>query len=97
MSASSGEGVDAWLDFLAEAMPAGGKIAEVDYDIYAAGEAALGWMNASARLAARGETDWQAVAGEFLEAIRGRLRARSAQIAHLKIFLTSSAGAWPAT
>ena len=54
-------------------------------------------MNASARLAARGETDWQAVAGKLLEAIRGRLRARSAQIAHLKIFLTSSAGAWPAT
>ena len=92
MSAASGEGVDAWLDFLSGGKPAGGKIAEVDYDIYAAGEAALGWMNASARLAARGETDWQAVAGEFLEAIRGRLRARSAQIAHLKIFLTSSAG-----
>jgi hypothetical protein len=50
ISASSGEGVDAWLDLLSEGRPVGRKIAEVDYDTYAAGEAALGWMNASAKL-----------------------------------------------
>jgi Ni2+-binding GTPase involved in maturation of urease and hydrogenase len=92
MSAQSGEGVDAWLDFLSGPNPAGGKIAAVDYDRYAAGEAALGWMNASARLAAREDTDWRALAGALLEAIGGRLRAQSAQIAHLKIYLTGGAG-----
>ena len=76
MSAASGEGVDAWLDYLGTGGPAGGKIAEVDYDTYAAGEAALGWLNASARLQTRDEVDWKAFAGALLEAIRDEL-ARS--------------------
>ena len=59
----------------AKARRRAGKIAAVDYDIYAAGEAALGWMNASASLRARGDIDWSAYAGRLLEAIRGELRA----------------------
>jgi G3E family GTPase len=92
MSAASGEGVDAWLDFLGEGRPVGGKIAEVDYDTYAAGEAALGWLNASVRLRARGPLDWKALAGSLLETIRDELRGQSAQIAHLKVYLTASGG-----
>jgi hypothetical protein len=38
------------------------RIAEVDYDVYAAGEAALGWMNLAATLRAAVETDWDALA-----------------------------------
>ena len=84
MSAQTGEGVNAWLDFVAQPRPAGRKVVEVDYDVYAAGEAALGWMNASAKLHARGDLDWQAFAGELLESIRSALRSGSAEIAHLK-------------
>ena len=77
MSALTGEGVDAWLDFISRARRQAAKIAEVDYDTYAAGEAALGWMNASAKLQARGDIDWKAFAGDLLEAIRGRACAAS--------------------
>ena len=59
MSAMTGDGVDAWLDFISQGQSAGRKIAEVDYDTYAAGEAALGWMNASAKLRSRGDVDWK--------------------------------------
>ena len=59
-------GVDAWLDFVAQPLPAGRKVVAVDYDVYAAGEAALGWMNASAKLRARNDLDWQAFAGDLL-------------------------------
>ncbi len=89
MSALTGDGVDAWLDFISQGRAVGGKIAEVDYDTYAAGEAALGWMNAAAKLQAKRDIDWKSFAGELLEAIRGELRARSAEIAHLKIYLTA--------
>ena len=91
MSALSGEGVDAWLDFVGRGQYAGRKIAEVDYDTYAAGEAALGWMNAAAELQA---------AGNRLVGLRRRV-ARSdprwaapdgAHIAHLKLYLTSARG-----
>ncbi len=52
MSALSGAGVDAWLRWVVEQLPAdphpaGRHVVEVDYDTYAAGEAALGWLNAA--------------------------------------------------
>jgi G3E family GTPase len=92
ISALTGDGVDAWLDFVSRGKAAGGKIAEVDYDTYAAGEAALGWMNASAKLLSRGDIDWKTFAIDLLEAIRGELRAQSAEIAHLKLYLTARGG-----
>jgi G3E family GTPase len=92
MSALRGEGVDAWLDFVLGDLPAGRKITPVDYDTYAAGEAALGWMNVAAKLSARSEVDWRAFAAGLLESIRGELRAKTAEIAHLKLFLTSGRG-----
>jgi len=92
MSALTGDGVDAWLDFISQPRAAGTKIAEVDYDTYAAGEAALGWMNAAGQLRAGEDIDWKAVAGALLEAIRGGLRARSAEIAHVKVYLTAPGG-----
>jgi hypothetical protein len=82
--------VEAWLDFLWQDRPAGRKITPVDYDTYAAGEAALGWMNASATLRAHADTDWQAFARDLLEAIRGELGAAGAEIAHLKLYLTAN-------
>lgn len=91
-SALSGDGIDAWLDLIGRPQPAGKRIAEVDYDTYAAGEAALGWMNASAQLRAHGDMDWKIFAAELLEAIRGELRTQAAEIAHLKIYLTARGG-----
>jgi len=92
ISALTGDGVDAWLDLVSRGQAAGRKIAEVDYDTYAAGEAALGWMNASARLRTQGDTDWRNFAADLLEAIRKALCAQSAEIAHLKLYLTARGG-----
>jgi hypothetical protein len=92
MSAMTGDGVAVWLDFIGRGQVAGGKITEVDYDTYAAGEAALGWMNASGKLRSGGDIDWKAFAANLLEAIRGELRARTAEIAHLKLYLTADGG-----
>ena len=51
ISARTGEGVDELLDWLqAHPAQAGQRITEVDYDIYAAGEAELGWLNAVCRV-----------------------------------------------
>jgi hypothetical protein len=46
-SALNGEGLEAWLKALGEYAGASGRLAEVDYDTYADGEARLGWLNAS--------------------------------------------------
>jgi Ni2+-binding GTPase involved in maturation of urease and hydrogenase len=87
MSALSGEGVDAWLRGVAEHRPAGRNVVEVDYDTYAAGEAALGWLNASVALHALGPLDWRGFAEDLLEEIRRELAARGAEIAHIKLII----------
>ena len=66
---------------------AGQHAVEVDYDTYAAGEAALGWLNAAVALRTRGRVDWQAFAEDLLEAIRRALVARGAEIAHVKLII----------
>ncbi len=92
MAALTGEGVAAWLEAVLAGAPGGASIAEVDYDTYAAGEAALGWLNASVRLDSTGQVDWAAFCRELLEALRRELAARSAEIAHLKLALAAPGG-----
>jgi G3E family GTPase len=87
ISALDGSGVDAWLDYVLGTNPAGRTITEVDYDQYAEGEAALGWLNASIRLDGRPNTDWRAFCSVFLDAMRQHCRESSAEIAHLKLHL----------
>lgn len=89
LSALTGDGVDEWLDLLQSKGAGGGKIAEVDYDTYAAGEAALGWMNASAEISADTAVDWSSLAGQLLEMVRARVQEAGGQIGHLKLYLTA--------
>ena len=89
LSALTGAGVEAWLDLVLGDRPAGTRIAPVDYDVYAEGEAALGWLNASVVLRAEAGADWRAFALDLLARMRNELRARSAEIAHVKLLLTA--------
>jgi G3E family GTPase len=90
VSALTGEGVDAWLDLLDANRSAGQKIVDVDYDVYAAGEAALGWMNASAQLrTTAAAADWSGFARRLLETIRDRVVSSGGQIGHLKLYLSA--------
>jgi G3E family GTPase len=92
MSALTGEGVGAWLEFVEAEKPSGQVIAEVDYDEYAAGEAALGWLNALLQLRAEQGTDWAAFCLELLKAMQAEFCRTSAEVAHVKLHLTTRGG-----
>jgi len=92
LSAATGSGVDAWLDYISSGAPAGQRVVEIDYDTYAAGEAALGWLNALIRLRSTGEADWSAVCRALLERIQSRCRDLDAPIGHVKLLLRANAG-----
>ncbi len=83
-SARTGEGFDALLEMLDQRGAFGQRILELDYDIYAAGEAELGWLNSSLRVAS--ETPF--ALDELLLGIVSRLQKRlddaGAETAHLK-------------
>jgi hypothetical protein len=89
VSAREGTGVDAWLEHVTGDREAGRTVTEVDYDLYAEGEAALGWLNAAYRL--QGDpgkgTDWGAFARNLMSGLRREFRDRAAEVAHLKIHL----------
>jgi G3E family GTPase len=89
ISALTGVGVREWLELLGRAGTVGGKIADVDYDTYAAGEAALGWLNASATVTATNALDWSSFARQLLNHIQVCVQHAGGNIGHLKLHLAS--------
>jgi G3E family GTPase len=89
LSGSQGIGVDDWLDYVLKSDDAGATIADVDYDEYAAGEAALGWLNAVFHLRSGGGVDCHAFCRDFMLRMRSAFRELSAEIAHLKMRITA--------
>ena len=88
-SALNGEGVEQWLELMLSQSSAGGHSAEVDYDTYAEGEAALGWLNATIRLEGPEGTSWRDFTGKLLTRLQAELKTRRAEVAHLKVFLSA--------
>lgn len=85
VSAADGRGVDAWLHAALAGAPGGGRRIDVDYDVYADGEAALGWLNAQVVL--RGGAGWDALLVRLMQAIAAGCVADAP--AHLKCLLES--------
>ena len=86
VSAKTGEGLDAWLDEVTTRSGAGLRLAEVDYDIYADGEAVLGWLNATIML--HGEpAEWNFFAESLLNGLSRRFDGMGASVGHVKLML----------
>jgi hypothetical protein len=77
------------LQLIQQDLPSGTHIAAVDYDTYAAGEAVLGWLNASALLKAAQATDWRTFAHQLLKDLRTAFELHQAEIAHTKLSITA--------
>jgi len=86
VSAVTGEGIEEWLEEVMSRTDAGQRLAVVDYDIYAEGEAVLGWLNSNIEL--NGEpTDWDAFAQKLLQELSQEFDNRNASVGHVKIIL----------
>lgn len=86
ISARQGEGVEAWLDQIVNEEETVETAPEVDYEIYAEGEALLGWLNASATVEADEEFDGNDLLSRLGVRIQSALSCY--EIAHLKMTLT---------
>ncbi len=85
ISAREDIGIDAWLNRITSVESQAESAPEVDYQIYAEGEALLGWLNASVGISAADEVD----GNELLRGIAANTRAAlgNVEIAHLKMTL----------
>ncbi|MBB01852.1 MAG: cobalamin biosynthesis protein P47K [Planctomyces sp.] len=84
ISAKTGQGVPALLEFLDQRGDFGRKILDIDYDVYAEGEAELGWLNCSVRVHAGSEVSLDEILLKTVERLREKLLANDAEPAHLK-------------
>jgi G3E family GTPase len=86
VSAREGTGLEAWFDRIATEELGAEPAPEVDYDLYAEGEALLGWLNATVRLSSERAFDGNGFLLDLAERVRQRLG--ELEIAHLKMTLS---------
>jgi len=86
ISARQETGLDRWLAALG-ALAASPTPPQVDYDIYAEGEALLGWLNGTARVSGPASFDGNRFLMDMAHHIRRTLAADGVEIAHLKMTL----------
>ncbi len=94
MSATTGAGFEALTELLDQRGAFGRKILDIDYDIYAEGEAELGWLNATAGLTSCKPFDLDALLTAILGELTNICRTLGGEIAHLKVIGMDDAGAF---
>jgi G3E family GTPase len=91
ISARTGEGTAAWHGMFEDAMDLR-EAPEVDYEVYAEGEALLGWLNAAATLKSSEAFDGNALLTRIADEIQSQFANGGAEIAHLKMTLSPDEG-----
>jgi Ni2+-binding GTPase involved in maturation of urease and hydrogenase len=90
VSVREGRGVDEWFARIAAGEQQAGAAMPIDYEIYAEGEALLGWLNATVQLVGVPSFDADAVLTALATEIQAELAG--AEIAHLKMTLSPASG-----
>ena len=90
LSVRKSDGLAPWFDLLATGEQSRRATMEVDYELYAEGEALLGWLNATVQLAAPSGFDSDATLKTIAAGIQQGLAG--AEIAHLKMTLSPDSG-----
>ena len=87
VSSRNGEGLDPWFDQVLNSSQSSRQAMAVDYDLYAEGEALLGWFNCTVKLSSRKYFDTSKVLIQLATAIQAVLQQEGAEVAHLKMTL----------
>ncbi|MCA9270790.1 MAG: cobalamin biosynthesis protein P47K [Planctomycetales bacterium] len=96
LSARRGDGLDELLAALAETRTAGGPMMEVDYDVYAEGEAELGWLNCACLFTSPGGERFPLddLALHLVSALKEACDEADLEVGHVKVY--SDGGGLPA-
>lgn len=85
ISAKTGAGFEALEALLEQEGEFGRRILDLDYDIYAEGEAELGWLNATVTVKSEEEIDLDELLIDIVGAVRELLATGGHETAHLKV------------
>ena len=84
LSAKTGRGFEALTELLDQRGNFGRKILDIDYDVYAEGEAELGWLNSSIRVSADKPLSLDVFLLDVIDRLHHALRQLGGEVAHLK-------------
>ncbi|MGI8966814.1 MAG: GTP-binding protein, partial [Limisphaerales bacterium] len=87
ISARCRTGLEKWFEAILSSEQKTFPSMNVNYEIYAEGEALLGWLNATVRLNAKNEFDGNTVLKIIADELQKNLNEAGAEIAHLKMTL----------
>lgn len=90
ISAKTGEGYDEWIKMIDSDIEVGKNVAYVDYDIYANGEASLGWLNSTISISAKNPVDGNSLLMGYLYRLRDIFIQAESESAHLKILIKAN-------
>ncbi len=85
VSAKEGTNLEEWFNRIMNTEQGGRKAMQVDYKVYADGEALLGWLNCTVDVRAQKSFNADQFLKELAEAIQKRLTDYNAKVAHLKM------------
>lgn len=92
VSAREGAGLESWFDKVQSSEPLNDTAMEVDYSLYAEGEALLGWLNATVELESTQPFDGNDWIKSMALNLQKQLESKGAEIAHLKMTLSPREG-----
>ncbi|MFM1768082.1 MAG: hypothetical protein RJA22_611 [Verrucomicrobiota bacterium] len=92
ISARHGDGLESWFARVERQTPRGGAAMGVDYEVYAEGEALLGWLNATVQVGAPAALDGNELLRTLAATLQARLASAGAEVAHLKMTLDPGDG-----
>ena len=91
VSAKSGQGFDAYFQFLDQEGDFGRRVLDIDYDTYAEGEAELGWLNSNIRITSETEFRVDDLLLDVIRTLKDALVKDDLEVAHLKLIGLSPA------
>jgi G3E family GTPase len=91
ISARSGAGLSGWFDRLSGTLAERAAM-DVDYDVYAEGEALLGWLNATCRVSSAQPFDGNRLLQQLTARVQRDLTNAAIEIAHFKMTLVPEEG-----
>jgi G3E family GTPase len=87
VSARHGAGLEDWFEHINSTPQTPRAIMDFDYEVYANGEARLGWLNCTLRLDSKQPIDGNKVVLSLATEIQRQLNHSGAEVAHLKMTL----------
>lgn len=92
VSAREGKGLNSWFAHLWDHEQEARAAMEVDYEVYAEGEALLGWLNCTVQISSESDFDANKALRILCKRIQARLAEQDAEIAHLKMTFNPDGG-----